>query len=154
VRPAEGRSIPSINRKPAASDGFSLVEVLVVILIIGILAAIAIPAFVGQRDRASDAEAKTGARNVATVMETYSSDDQSYAGADVALLTAIEPSLGDLGARLQVDYAQKKIYEITVKSKRHSWAVRFHFTRNADGTTERTCEVMGQRDGGCSNGKW
>jgi len=143
-----------LKPKPAASGGFTLVEVLVVILIIGVLAAIALPAFVGQRDRAADTEAKTSARNVATAMETYSSDDQSYAGADIAKLTAIEPSLNDLGARLTIDYAQQKIYEVTVKSKRHSWAVRFHLTRNADGTTDRTCEVMGQRDGGCRNGKW
>lgn len=78
--------MPSSNLKPAAGDGFTLVELLVVVLIIGVLAAIAIPAFVGQRNRADDAEAKTGARNVATAMETYFSENQSYAGADVAQL--------------------------------------------------------------------
>ena len=58
--------------------GFTLIELLVVILIIGILAAIALPAFLGQRARAQDTEAKTGVRQGQTAMETFYTDNQTY----------------------------------------------------------------------------
>ena len=64
--------------------GFTLIELLVVILIIGILAAIALPAFLNQREKAQDTEAKTGVRTAQTAMETFYTDHQTYAGADVA----------------------------------------------------------------------
>ena len=74
--------------------GFTLIELLVVILIIGILAAIALPAFLNQREKAQDSEAKSGARTAQTALETVYTDNQTYAGADdAAALDAIEPAL-------------------------------------------------------------
>ena len=72
--------------------GFTLIELLVVILIIGILAAIALPAFLGQRARAQDTEAKTSVRQGQTAMETFYTDNQTYV-ADKAALVDIEQSL-------------------------------------------------------------
>ena len=69
---------------------------LVVVLIIGILAAIAIPSFLGQRDKAQDASAKSQARTAQTAMETCATDNNGkYTGCDLTKLKAIEPTLTD-----------------------------------------------------------
>ena len=76
--------------------GFTLIELLVVILIIGILAAIAIPAFLSQTSKANDSAAKTQVGTLQTTMETYAAENSgSYTGATLAELQAIEPTLKD-----------------------------------------------------------
>ncbi len=80
-------------RRRKGQEGFTLIELLVVVIIIGLLAAIAIPAFLGQRNKANDAAAKSLVRNGATAMEAYFSDGNSYAGATAANLRAIEPNI-------------------------------------------------------------
>jgi type IV pilus assembly protein PilA len=62
--------------------GFTLIELLVVILIIGILAAIALPAFLGQRSKGQDADAKSAARNLVSAVESFYATNQTYAGAN------------------------------------------------------------------------
>ena len=57
--------------------GFTLIELLVVILIIGILAAIALPAFLGQRAKGQDADAKSNARKIVSHLESYYANERS-----------------------------------------------------------------------------
>src|ERR1700722_17219345 len=76
---------------------FTLIELLVVILIIGILAAIAIPALLSQKSKAYDSSAKTLAQTSQTAMETYSTENGgSYVNASAAKLDEIEPSINTL----------------------------------------------------------
>jgi type IV pilus assembly protein PilA len=84
-----------IQKRMKSQKGFTLIELLVVIIIIAILAAIAIPTFLGQRSKAQDASAKSLVRNAMTAYESAYVDSRTYAPATVttAVLAAIEPSI-------------------------------------------------------------
>jgi type IV pilus assembly protein PilA len=85
-----------LRQRLSNEDGFTLIELLVVILIIGILAAIAIPAFLSQTSKASDSAAKTQVGTLQTTMEAYASENNgSFEGATLAKLQVIEPTLKD-----------------------------------------------------------
>ena len=73
--------------------GFTLIELLVVIIIIGILAAIAIPVFLNQRKKGYDAGAKADVRNLATLEETYLTDNGSYTSV-IASMTDYQKTAG------------------------------------------------------------
>ena len=73
-------------------EGFTLIELMVVVLIIAILLAIAIPSFLGARGKAQDRAAQSNVRNALTAEKTYYTDAQVYSDLP-ADLTAIEPSL-------------------------------------------------------------
>jgi type IV pilus assembly protein PilA len=133
--------------------GFTLIELLVVILIIGILAAIALPAFLGQRARAQDAEAKSAVRQAQTAMETYYTDTQTYENANPAALRAIEESLNTgVGTSLVAADQTADAYTLTVTSKSNN---TFTIKKVSGGVVTRTCQRVNTK-GSCTanNASW
>ncbi len=90
-----------LRERAGSESGFTLIELLVVMLILGILAAIAIPAFLNQKDKANDSQMKAQARAMQTAIETYATDNNgSYTGATMTRLNEIEPTIPTSGATL------------------------------------------------------
>ena len=133
-----------------SESGFTLVELLVVMLILGLLAAIAIPAFFNQRDKARDADAKATAKTAQTAMETYATDnDGDYdaatpAALETALIT-IEPTLNDSATALSVS-STADTYSIDVVSETGATQV-FSIDRDNVGNVDYPCTTGGT--GGC-----
>ena len=82
-----------IRKRMKGEKGFTLIELLVVIIIIAILAAIAIPTFLGQRQKAQDAASKSIVRNAMMAVESAYSDRQNFTLVTLADLVGIEPSI-------------------------------------------------------------
>jgi type IV pilus assembly protein PilA len=139
-----------LRQRTTDEGGFTLIELLVVILIIGILAAIAIPAFLSQTSKASDSGAKTQVGTLQTTMETYASESNgTYAGATLTGLQAIEPTLNDTSQATPEIVGTPSATEFEVKSTSKATGDEFKL-KNKNGEITRTCKVASTTSpGGC-----
>ena len=137
------------------ASGFSLVEVLVVILIVGVLAAIALPAFLGQKTKAYDVSAKELAHSAATTAETIATDNNGeYGKVTPAELNKYEPTIqiaaGKGNAFISATTHPSNSYSVTATAA--GTGDEFTISKSSTGASTRTCN-SGPSKTGCSGGQ-
>ncbi len=137
--------------------GYTLLEVLVVVLIIGVLATIALPSFLNQTTKATGAAAEELAHTAQIAAETYATDhDGSYVGLTAAILSQYEPTIqvtsGNGNAYLlSVTNATATGYTVTTTTVNGN--ATFSVNRS-NGLTTRTCTPASGVQGSCVHGTW
>jgi type IV pilus assembly protein PilA len=137
------------QRMSRDESGFTLVELLVVMLILGLLIAVAIPTFFNQKQKANDADSKALAHTTQTAMETYATDHQgSYATATLPLLNNIEGTVPNDPAQIAISGLTAANYTITVTNPdtAHTFTIQ-----RTGGTFAFTC-TPATGGGGCPDG--
>ena len=138
--------------------GFSLIELVVTILIIALLAAIAIPAYLGHQKKGQDSDAQSNARNLSSRVELCNATQEDYTLCDTAEeLRDVGLPYGTSPGEVSVVAATDKTYTVRAVSKADSDGSNHTYTieHTIAGTNDRSCTAGStNKNGGCKNGSW
>jgi type IV pilus assembly protein PilA len=134
--------------------GFTLIELLVVMLILGILAAIALPAFFNQKEKAGDAKAKENIHTAQVAMETCATDNGNvYDDCEQSVLHTVEPTIPITGGGYTITPDTPDGGYTIVSQASGGLENTFTLKRETDGSLVYECATEGK--GGCpSDGEW